>query len=87
MNDLAHELYGKIKDKKGEIESLQYRIAELEKPESKCEAKLSLVINRNIRGTSYYYISKSHVLRILNDEVDDALSELAELEKQYIAVL
>lgn len=86
MNDKLHELYGKIKDKKDRVESLQFKIDQLQKPESDCEAQLKLVINRLVRGTSYYYLDKNQVIMILQNEINGHVLELMELEEQYSAL-
>lgn len=86
MNDKLHQLYGQIQDKKERIESLVYKLTELEKPESDCEAQLRLVINNRVRGTCYFYLTKSQTQMILKEEISDRALELAELEKQYAAM-
>jgi hypothetical protein len=82
----SHELTTEILGCESEIESLTYRIEEIEKEGSKVEAMLELEINNNRRGRKRYYLNKEQVLPILKAGLESSKERLLSFQKQYAAL-
>lgn len=72
---------------KSDMESLEYRLEQLSKSDSKASGILELVINNNKRGTSRYWLHKEVLIEILNRRLDQAKTAHADATEAYQSFL